>query len=222
MVHSWGCNAYRQGKPAIDEGMVTFNIAMESGTSNSMICRSFYWWCSKWFSRAMLNYHRLVVHQNCLEQWQWMIMMLLLTANGNNTFNADDTDNSKESSWSPSSSSSSLSFTEPIGTPQWWDPGMMEPSFPWISLAMGFLQWEEYGSSMGTGVRTKNTLTSYFIIILMFIVILIWLVAWNMFYFSIYWEYLGISSSQVTFIFFKWVKTTNQSSILIILYPLVN
>ena len=65
-------------------------------------------------------------------------------------------------------------------------------------------------------------LTSYFIIILMFIVILIWLVAWNMFYFSIYWEYLGISSSQVTFIFFKWVKTTNQSSILIILYPLVN
>ena len=35
---------------------------------------------------------------------------------------------------------------------------------------------------------------------------LIWLVVGNMFYFSIYWE----SSSQLTFIFFRGVETTNQ------------
>ena len=33
-----------------------------------------------------------------------------------------------------------------------------------------------------------------------------WLVVWNMFYFSIYWE----QPSQLTFIFFRGVETTNQ------------
>ena len=33
-----------------------------------------------------------------------------------------------------------------------------------------------------------------------------WLVVWNIFYFSIYWEW----SSQLTFIFFRGIETTNQ------------
>ena len=36
-----------------------------------------------------------------------------------------------------------------------------------------------------------------------------WLVVWNMFYCPIYWE----SSSQLTFIFFRGVETTNQISV---------
>ena len=35
-----------------------------------------------------------------------------------------------------------------------------------------------------------------------------WLVVWNIFYFPIYWE----TSSQLTFIFFRGVQTTNQCS----------
>ena len=38
------------------------------------------------------------------------------------------------------------------------------------------------------------------------LLIIIWLVVWNIFYFSIYWE----SSSRLTFIFFRKVETTNQ------------
>ena len=37
---------------------------------------------------------------------------------------------------------------------------------------------------------------------------------WNIFYFPIYWYILGISSSQLTFIFFSGVQTTNQYSAL--------
>ena len=40
-----------------------------------------------------------------------------------------------------------------------------------------------------------------------------WLVVWNIFYFSIFFHILGISSSQVTFIFFQRGRsTTNQDS----------
>ena len=43
-------------------------------------------------------------------------------------------------------------------------------------------------------------------------ILFIWLVVWNIFYFSIQ---LGISSSQLTFIFFRGLETTNQYNIYI-------
>ena len=44
-----------------------------------------------------------------------------------------------------------------------------------------------------------------------------WLVVWNNFYFSIYWE----ESSQLTFIFFRGVETTNQLCFFSMFFPLI-
>ena len=46
----------------------------------------------------------------------------------------------------------------------------------------------------------------------------VWLVVWNISYFSIHWE----ESSQLTFIFFRGVETTNQIHRLSIDYPYIN
>ena len=52
------------------------------------------------------------------------------------------------------------------------------------------------------------------IIVYIYIYIYVWLVVWNIFYFSIYWE----EESQLTFIFFRGVETTNRVYIYVYIY----